>query len=171
MLTRQSLLLWWGLTVTVAYLVTQYIGNTMEKGHAAVLWTWAVAMAIPVLLTLLLGRRANALIWVWALITVLATLQNVWVHLTQAKNLMPLSYHTLWFAFGAVGFGYTAAVVDGAPRKRLYAAAAGLHVVGALITLIDKDLMKGYEYIVLALIQGVPMLLDLPLRRQAGHAD
>jgi len=166
MLSRQSLLLWWGITVTVAYLITQYIGNTMEHGHSAVLWTWGVAMAIPTLITLLLAKQANALIWVWVLITVAATLENVWVHATESKALMPFSYHALWFVFGAIGFGYTAAVVDGADRKRLYGTAAALHVVGAVIVLIDKDLMKGYEYIILALIQGVPMLLDLPLRKR-----
>ncbi|MBW3130177.1 hypothetical protein [Hymenobacter profundi] len=170
MFSRQSLLLWWGITVTIAYLITQYIGNTMEHGHAAVLWTWGVAMAIPTVMTLLLGKEANTLIWVWVLITVAATLENVWVHATESKGLMPFSYHALWFVFGAIGFGYTAAVVDGAKRKQLYAIAAALHVIGAVIVFIDKDLMKGYEYIVLAVIQGVPMLLDLPLRKQHDHA-
>lgn len=166
MFSRQSLLLWWGITVTIAYLITQYIGNTMEQGHSAVLWTWGVAMAIPTLMTLLMGKDTNALIWVWVLITAAATLENVWVHATQSKALMPFSYHALWWVFGAIGFGYTAAAVEGADRKRMYAIVAALHVVGAVIMLIDKELMKGYEYIVLALIQGVPMLLDVRLRKQ-----
>lgn len=170
MFSRQSLLLWWGITVTAAYLITQYIGNTMEHGHSAVLWTWGAAMAIPTILTLLMGRQANALIWVWVVITVLATLENVWVHATESKALMPFSFHALWFIFGALGFGYTATVVDGTTRRRMYAIAAALNAVGAIIVLLDKELMAGYEYIVLALIQGVPMLLDLPLRRQQEHA-
>lgn len=31
---------------------------------------------------------------------------------------------------------------------------------------LNPNFLKGYQYLVLALIQGVPMLLDLPLRRQ-----
>ncbi len=165
-LTRQSLLRWWGLTVTVAYLLTEYFGHTLEHGHSAVLWTWAAAMLIPVALTLGLGRRANALVWVWAGATVLAVAENFGAHAAESKPLMQFSFHPLWFLFGAVGFAYTAAVVDGGARKRLYAGAALLNLIGAGLLLVNHDLLKGYEYIVLALIQGVPMLLDVPLRRQ-----
>lgn len=160
------MLLWWGLTVTGAYLLTEYFGHTLKEGHAAVLWTWTGAMLIPVALTLLLGRRANALVWVWAGATVLATAENFWVHATEFKSLMPFSFHTLWFLFGAAGFAYTAAVAEGSSRKRLYAGAALLNLAGAVLLLVNHDLLKGYEYLVLALIQGVPMLLDVPLRRQ-----
>lgn len=166
MLTRQSLLLWWGLTVTVAYLLTEYFGHALEHGHDAVLWTWTAAMLVPVGLTLGLGGRANALGWVWAGATVLAVAENFGAHAAESKPLMHFSFHTLWFLFGAVGFAYTAAVVEGSTRKRLYAGAALLNLVGAGLLLVNHDLLKGYEYIVLALIQGVPMLLDVPLRRQ-----
>ena len=165
-LTRQSLLLWWGLTVTVAYLLTEYFGHTMEHGHAAVLWTWIVAMLVPVGLTLGLGGRANALVWVWAGATVLAVAENFGVHAAEAKSLMPFSFHTLWFLFGALGFAYTAAVVKGSTRQQLYAGAALLNLIGAGLLLVNHDFLKGYQFIVLALIQGVPMLLDVPLRRQ-----
>ncbi|AWM32247.1 hypothetical protein [Hymenobacter nivis] len=165
-LTRQSLLLWWGLTVTGAYLLTEYFGRTLEEGHAAILWTWTGAMLVPVALSLLLGRRANALVWVWAGATVLATAENFGVHAAESKALMPFSFHTLWFLFGAVGFAYTAAVVEGSSRKRLYAGAALLNLVGAGLLLVNHEMLEGYQYVVLALIQGVPMLLDVPLRRQ-----
>jgi len=166
MLTRQSLLLWWGITVTVAYLLTEYFGHTLEHGHSAVLWTWIIAMAIPVVVTLALGGRANALVWVWAVGAVLATAENYWVHATENKALMPFSFHTLWFLFGSAGFAYTATVVDGADRKRLYAIAAVLNLVGMVVMLANHDLLKGFDFIILALIQGVPMLLDVPLRKR-----
>ncbi|AMR29511.1 hypothetical protein A0257_22050 [Hymenobacter psoromatis] len=166
MLTRQSLLLWWGLTVTVAYLLTEYFGHTMEHGHHAVLYTWTAAMLVPVALTLGLGGRANALVWVWAGATVLAMVENFGAHASESKPLMQFSFHTLWFLFGAVGFAYTAAVVEGSTRKRLYAVAALLNLIGAGLLLVNHDFLKGYQFIVLALIQGVPMLLDVPLRRQ-----
>ena len=165
-LTRQSLLLWWGLTVTGAYLLTEYFGHTLEHGHDAVLWTWAGAMLIPVVMSLLLGSRANALVWVWAGATILAVVENFWVHAAEAKALMPFSFHTLWFLFGAAGFAYTAAVAEGSARKRLYAGAALLNLVGAGLLLVNIEILGPYEYAALALVQGVPMLLDLPLRRQ-----
>ena len=166
MLTRQNLLVWWGLTVTVAYLLTEYFGHTMEHGHNAVLWTWSIAMIFPVGATLLLGGRANALAWVWAGATVLATAENAWVQFVGDKALMPFSFHTLWFVFGALGFAYTAAVVGGASRQRLYAGAAVLNLAGAVVMLLNHDLLKGYDFLILAAIQGVPMLLDVPLRRR-----
>ncbi len=165
-ITRQTLLLWWGLTVTGAYLLTQYFGYALEHGHAAVLWTWTGAMLIPVVMSLLLGHRANALVWVWAGATVLALAENFGAHAIESKPLMHFSFHTLWFLFGAAGFAYTAAVVDGSSRKRLYAGAALLNLVGAVLLLINHEMLEGYEFILLALIQGVPMLLDVPLRRQ-----
>ena len=166
MITRQSLLFWWGLTVTAAYLLTEYFGRTLEHAHSAVLWTWAGAMAIPVVLTIALGRRANPLIWVWAAATGLAMAENFWVHAAQKKAAMPFSYHMLWFAFGTLGFAYTAVVVKGATRRQLYAVAAGLNLIGAVAVALNKDFLKGYQFLVLALIQGVPMLLDLPLRKR-----
>jgi len=98
--------------------------------------------------------------------TVLAVAENFGAHAAESKPLIQFSFHPLWFLFGAVGFAYTAAVVDGGARKRLYAGAALLNLIGARLLLVNHDLLKGYEYIVLALIQGVPMLLDVPLRRQ-----
>lgn len=165
-ITRQTLLLWWGFTVTVAYLLTEYFGHTLEHGHSAVLWTWTGAMLIPVLLTLALGQRVNALAWVWAGATVLAMAENFGAHAAEAKPLMMFSFHALWFLFGAAGFAYTAGAVDGSTRKQLYAAAAVLNLVGAVLVLLNHDFLKGYQYLALALIQGVPMLLDVPLRRQ-----
>lgn len=165
-ISRQSLLLWWGLTVTVAYLLTEYFGHALEHGHDAVLWTWAGAMLIPVGLTLALGQRANALVWVWAGATALLTLENFGAHAAESKPLMMFSFHPLWFLFGAAGFAYTAVVVEDSTRKRLYAGAAVLNLVGAVLVLLNHDFLKGYQYLLLALIQGVPMLLDVPLRRQ-----
>ena len=165
-LTRQSLLLWWGLTVTGAYLLTEYFDDATDYGHAAILWTWTLAMLVPVVMSLLLGRRANALVWVWVGATVLAMVENIGVHAAESKALMPFSFHTLWFLFGAAGFAYTAAVVEGSSRKRLYAGAALLNLVGAGLLLVNIEILGPYEYAVLSLIQGVPMLLDVPLRRQ-----
>ena len=34
------------------------------------------------------------------------------------------------------------------------------------VKLVNHELLEGYEFILLAFIQGVPMLLDVPLRRQ-----
>ncbi|MBO3272112.1 hypothetical protein [Hymenobacter defluvii] len=165
-ITRQTLLLGWGLTVTGAYLLTEYFGHALEEPHSAILWTWAGTMLLPVVLTLALGRRANALVWVWAGATALAMLENFGAHAAEAKPLMQFSFHALWFLFGAAGFAYTAVAVKGTARKQLYAGAAILNLLGAIMVGLNPDFLKGYQYLVLALIQGVPMLLDLPLRRR-----
>ncbi|TDN36933.1 hypothetical protein E4631_20145 [Hymenobacter sp. UV11] len=164
--TRQTLLLGWGLTVTGAYLLTEYLGHALEEPHSAILWTWAGAMLLPVGLTLALGRQANALGWVWAGATALVLLENFGAHAAEVKLLMQFSFHALWFLFGAAGFAYTAMAVKGTARKQLYAGAALLNLLGAIMAGLNPNFLKGYQYLVLALIQGVPMLLDLPLRRQ-----
>jgi hypothetical protein len=165
-LTRRALLLWWGLTVTGAYLLTQYLGHSLEHPHAAILWTWTGAMLVPLGLSVLLGRRANALVWVWAGATVLALAENFGAHAVESKPLMHFSFHALWLLFGAAGFAYTAAVVKGRVRRRLYAGAALLNLVGAGLLLGNPAFGKEYLYVLLALLQGVPMLVDVPLRRQ-----
>ena len=57
-------------------------------------------------------------------------------------------------------------VVEGRSRKQLYAGAALLSLVGAGLLLVNPEILGAYEYVVLVLIQGVPMLLDVRLRQQ-----
>ncbi|AWM32017.1 hypothetical protein [Hymenobacter nivis] len=142
-LTRHSLLLRWGLTVTGAYLLTEYFDDAPDYGHAAVLWTRAGAMLVPVVISLLLGRRANVLVWVWAGALVLATVENFGAHAAESKPLMHFSFHALWFLFDAVDFAYTAAVVDGSSRKRPYAGAALLNLIGADLLLVNLEMLGG----------------------------
>ncbi len=119
---------------------------------------------------MLLDKR-NALVWVWAGATVLATAENYWVHAAEAKSIMPFSFHTLWFLFGALGFAYTASAVEGSRRKQLYGLAALLNLIGAFALFFNHELLEGYQYIILAVIQGVPMLLDVPMRQQQHEAQ
>lgn len=89
--------------------------------------------------------------------------------LVDAAELQHAAYFHLWFLVGALGFAYSAAVAHGSARKALYSTAALLNAVMvlALVTVPDA---RGVAFLVAAAVQGLPMLVDLPLRARADRA-
>lgn len=171
-MSKQSLLVLWGLTVFVGYMLTGLLGQGGGPGVDDVLWAWTILMVAPVALTVWLGGGAGKLAWIWAGLTVILMLENWLVFGFGSETVKHWSFHPLWFLFGAVGFGYTAAVVEGGARKVLYGVWAALNAIG-LVTLLTPvaEAFEPYAFFALMLIQGVPMLIDAPMREGTESAS
>ena len=89
--------------------------------------------------------------------------------LVDAAALQHAAYFHLWFLVGALGFAYSAAVAHGGARKGLYGTAALLNAAMVLALVAVPD-ARDVAFLVAAAVQGLPMLVDLPLRTRAGRA-
>lgn len=89
--------------------------------------------------------------------------------LVDAAELQHAAYFHLWFLVGALGFAYSAAVAHGGARKALYGTAALLNAAMVLALVAVPD-ARGVAFLVAAAVQGLPMLVDLPLRARAERA-
>ena len=90
--------------------------------------------------------------------------------LVDAAGLQHAAYFHLWFLVGALGFAYSAAVAHGGARKVLYGTAALLNAMMVLALIAVPD-ARGVAFLVAAAIQGLPMLLDLPLRARLARVS
>ena len=88
--------------------------------------------------------------------------------LVDAAELQHAAYFHLWFLVGALGFAYSAAVAHGGARKALYGTAALLNAMMVLALVAVPD-ARGIAFLVAAAVQGLPMLVDLPLRARADR--
>ena len=170
---KQRLLAAWGWATTAAYLLTQAVAGLLGDADIPIMVLWAVAMAVPIAMTLRArGEGVGTLSAVWIGLVLLGMAENVGVELLGASEALEhFSFRTMWFLIGAVGFAYTAAVVTGSTRKAAYAAWAVANAVALGGLLVAYELFEGWAFVLAALIQGVPMLVDLPLRRAAHAPD
>ena len=173
-MSKQHLLAAWGVTVTLAYVLTQILGRS---GHSAVwpiLGLWAVAMAVPLWMTWSArqqGADVGRLSALWVGLVVAAMAENALAAGFAGEAVTHVSYRTLWFAVGAVGFGLTAAWVEGGARKAAYAVWALANAAVVVGLLVAYESFEGWTFLLAAGVQGLPMLLDLPLRAHAERAD
>ena len=173
-MTKQHLLAAWGVTVTLAYLLTQILGRS---GHSAVwpiLGLWAAAMAVPLWMTWD-ARRGGAgvgrLSALWVGLVVAALAENALAAGFAGEAVTHVSYRTLWFGVGAVGFALTAAWVDGGVRRAAYGVWALANAAVVVGLLVAYESFEGWAFVLAAGVQGLPMLLDLPLRAHVEGAD
>ena len=122
-MTKQHLLAAWGVTVTLAYVLTQILGRS---GHSAVwpiIGLWTLAMAVPLGMTWS-ARREGAdvgrLSALWVGLVVAAMVENALAAGVAGEAGTHFSFRTLWFVVGAAGFALTAAWVKGGVRKAAY---------------------------------------------------
>lgn len=86
----------------------------------------------------------------------------------DGADLQHASFYHVWFLIGALGFAYSAAVAHGGGRRALYGTAALLNA-GMVVALVAVPDAQGVAFLVAAAVQGLPMLIDLPLRARAGR--
>jgi hypothetical protein len=79
------------------------------------------------------------------------------------------SFYHLWFALGAAGFAASALAVEGRGRKALYGVAAALNGL-MVVVLVLAPSTQAAAFPIAAIIQGLPVLADLPLRDRAHRA-
>ena len=170
---KQHLLAAWGVTVTLAYLLTQILGRS---GHSAVwpiLGLWTVAMAVPLWMTWSARQRGvdvGKLSALWVGLVVVAMAENALAAGFAGGSVTHFSYRTLWFAVGAVGFALTAAWVQGGARKAAYGLWALANAAAVVGLLVAYGSFEGWAFVLAAGIQGLPMLVDLPLRARLHAA-
>ncbi len=162
----------WGVTVTLAWLVTQILDWYPELVAGAPVSTarvtigiWFVLMLPPVILTILKMRDWNRwapFLLLWLVITVGGTLQNtVIANIDTAEPIQIISYIHLWFGLCTVGFAYTAAQFHNHSRT-VYSAAAILNAT-IIPALFLAPALYNIVFLIAAIIQGLPMLIDLGL--------
>ena len=152
---------------TVAYLVTQALG---ARGHDAVwpiLVVWVVAMAPPVWMSVAVGRRSGGLgrlSAVWVGLVVFGMAENLWAAGWASEAVKHVSFRPLWLGVGAVGFAATATWVGDSDRRAVYAMWAVLNAFLAVGLVLRPESFEGWTFLLAAIVQGLPMLFDLPLR-------
>ena len=142
----------WGLTVTLAWILTAVMAEMMF-GAQAVMLMWTILMIPPVALTGLLKYRdsSNKLFNVWALIVIVLMIENF---LTPASIAL-YSYFHLWIIAGALAFYYTSQRLPPPSKKTyLYAAYASVLVMPLVIY---RPLLSPF---MAAVVQGGPLLYD-----------
>ncbi|MEM1043601.1 MAG: hypothetical protein AAGI91_13340 [Bacteroidota bacterium] len=81
----------------------------------------------------------------------------------DTAELQHAAFFHLWFLVGALGFAFSAAAAEGGVRRALYGLAAVLNAL-MVLALVAAPGTRDAAFLIAAAVQGLPMLLDLPLR-------
>lgn len=154
----------WGVTVTLAYLLTSVVNQTGASGtgvNYSIILMWIALMSIPGYYSLQEYREDgnfNNLNVIWGIVIIVAVLANIPGELTVTGELLTYAYYHKWFLLPGALFAYTAYVMDGFSRK-VYATAAVLNL-GVAASLSYVPLVFNYAFLIAAVVQGLPMLVD-----------
>ncbi len=159
----------WGITVTLAYLFTPYVGLMPVKGvplNFQILLMWTLLMIPPVYHSY---REAQGpLGWKtlntgWSILIVLGIVGNFAGELLATDpQILTYSYYHKWLLVPGLAFVYTAYRMNDESRK-IYGAAAILNIAAALALFVAPGL-QAYTFQTAALIQGLPMIADWYVR-------
>lgn len=151
-LEESHLLLTWGVTVALAWILTPVMG-AMGFIASEVMYMWTVLMIPPLGMTGVLKYRgdSNRLFDIWAVLVAALMVQNFLAPATIALY----SYYHLWIIAGAAAFYYTSKRIPPPSEKTYrYAAYASIAVMPLVIY---RPLLS--PEVVFA-VQGGPMLYD-----------
>ncbi len=169
--TRHLLL--WGVAVSAGYLYTYWAAQQAEFSKTTVSLVWLVLMLVPVadaLYTRYASHTDEGASWsmskAWVAPVVVGMLLVFASLAIDSHTFQHFTFRTLWFLVGAIAFTYIA-YKTGGTRRVLYAfwAVTNLAVFIWLIT--DYDAIKTKVFLIGLAIQGLPMLIDIPLHRRA----
>lgn len=154
----------WGVTVTLAYLITGLINQIGLEGSTvnySIILVWFGLMLVPGYYSLQEYREDGN--WknlnvIWSIVIILAVLTNIPGEMTATGELLTYAYYHKWFLLPSILFAYTAYKMNGFSRK-VYAVATVLNL-GVAFTLSTSALIFNYAFLIAALVQGVPMLVD-----------
>lgn len=162
----------WGITVTLAWLITQLLDWYPDLVSGApvgvervTIGVWTVLMLPPLyytVKTMYEWQRWAPFLLLWIGITVVGMAQNTIIANIAASDPVELvSYVHLWFGLCAVGFAYNAAQFRNHART-VYGSAAVLNAT-AIPAVAAVPALMDTVFIIAAIIQGLPMLVDLAL--------
>jgi len=160
----------WGLTVTIAYLLTPYIkalGVTAVAVEYQILILWALLMIPPIYMSYQEGK--GPLGWrtlnpIWALFMIIGLAGNFLGQMFLSGEALTLSYYHKWFLLPGALFIYTAYKMSDLSKK-VYGAAAVLNLL-AVPLLVLEPVFQLYAFQTAAVIQGLPMLADWYVRKR-----
>ena len=173
LLDESNLDLNWGITVTVAYLLSFVLSfNPLGLSYPVeyqIVALWFVAVSLPVGVTVkeMVDSRFVKINIAWAALILAGLLGNIYgiLYLVDEQILF-ITYYQKWFLLPAALFAYTAYRMDGYSRK-VYGASAVLNLVYGM-GLFVAPVLAVPAFLVAAAIQGVPMLLDWRHYREQG---
>ncbi len=160
----------WGLTVTLAYLITPYIEllNITAIGlNYQILAVWTLLMIPPIYMSYQEGK--GPLGWrtlnpIWAVLMILGLAGNFAGQLFLTGEALTFSYYHKWFLLPGALFIYTAYKMSDLSQK-IYGAAAVLNISAAGLLLLEP-VFQLYAFQTAAVVQGVPMLADWYFRKR-----
>lgn len=159
----------WGVTVTLAYLLTPYIkslGLSFININYQILIMWSLLMAIPVYYSYKEGKGPmgwKTLNPIWAAVIVVGILGNFAGEMFLTGESLVFSYYQKWFLLPAAVFAYTAYEMNDTSRY-IYAGTTVANVAAGVYLFVSPAFQM-YAFQVAALIQGVPMIVDWYLRK------
>jgi hypothetical protein len=154
----------WGVTVTLGYLLTgiiNYLGFQGAAVNYSIILLWLGLMAIPGYYSLKQyqeDKNLNNLNVIWSAAIIIGVLANIPGQLTTTGEILRYTYYQKWFILPAALFAYTAYAMTGFSRK-VYSVATVLNLIVAF-TLSSVPVIQNYAFIIAAVVQGVPMLID-----------
>jgi hypothetical protein len=154
----------WGVTVTLAYLLTGLVNQAGFSGTSvnySLILMWIALMSIPGYYSLQQYREdgdLNNLNVIWSAVIIVAVLANIPGELTVTGEILTYAYYHKWFLLPGALFAYTAYMMDGFSRK-VYAVATVLNL-GVAVSLSSVPLVFNYAFLIGAVVQGLPMLVD-----------
>lgn len=160
----------WGITMTLAYLLTPYIKalNITAIGlNYQILLMWTAFMAVPVYMSYQEGK--GPLGWrtlnpIWAAFMIIGLAGNFAGQLFLTGEALTFSYYHKWFLLPGVLFIYTAYKMSDLSQK-IYAVAAVLNIM-AVPLLAVEPVFQIYAFQTAAVIQGLPMIADWYVRKR-----
>ena len=160
----------WGITVTLAYLLTPYIQAlriTAIGLNYQILFAWALLMTVPAYYSYVQAKGPlgwKTLNTGWTILVIAGIIGGI---IFQAfitdPTLLTYSYYQKWLILPGLAFLYTAYRMNDLSRK-IYASAGALNLFTGLGLFIYPQLQL-YTFQLAAFIQGVPMILDWYFRK------
>lgn len=160
----------WGVTTTIAYLLTPYIGllNITAIGlNYQILLMWTLFMTPPIYMSYKQGKGPlgwKSLNPIWAIFMLIGLLGNFAGQISLTGESLILSYYHKWFLLPGALFIYTAYKMSDLAQK-IYGVAAALNLA-AVAALFLKPSFQIYAFQTAAVIQGLPMLIDWYTRKR-----
>ena len=154
----------WGVTVTLAYLLTpyvQYFAVPSINLNYQIITMWAFLMSLPIYKSYQEVEQERD--WfklnpVWAVFVGFGIISNFSAQRRFTGQLLEYSYYHKWMLIPAALFAYTAYKTSGVSRK-VYGVAAVLNGFLGGYLFVDPGI-QSMVLPIAALTQGVPMFLD-----------
>lgn len=158
-----------GLMVLLGWLGPYFFGTTIVP-VAMLYWSVLIVIGLVAIHFWIPNAWNNKTVQVWAALVILFMIENWLVSLKVLPgSIMMLSYNHLWLLVGAIGFYLTTKTWKIQKSVPIYLGAAVLNAILFVLYFTAMDLkiayplsaeLWGQRWLLMALVQGAPVLLD-----------